>query len=56
MEIKRLITIATEIFKTLNDINPSYMKEIFYYILMKHIRNMNYLLIVVIQQNMAIIL
>ena len=30
MEIKRLRTLATEIFKTLNDINPNYMKEIFY--------------------------
>ena len=30
MEIKRLKTLATEIFKTLNDINPNYMKEIFY--------------------------
>ena len=30
MEFKRLRTLATEIFKTLNDINPNYMKEIFY--------------------------
>ena len=30
MEIKRLRTLATEIFKTLNDKNPNYMKEIFY--------------------------
>ena len=30
MEIKRLRTLATEIFKTLNDINPIYMKEMFY--------------------------
>ena len=30
MEIKRLRTLATEIFKTLNDINPNDMKEIFY--------------------------
>ena len=30
MEIKRLRTLATAIFKTLNDINPNYMKEIFY--------------------------
>ena len=30
MEIKRLKTLATEIFETLNDINPNYMKEIFY--------------------------
>ena len=30
MEMKRLRTIATEIFKTLNIINPNYMKEIFY--------------------------
>ena len=30
MEIKRLRTLATEIFKTLNDIYPNYMKEIFY--------------------------
>ena len=30
MEIKRLSTLATKIFKTINDINPNYMKEIFY--------------------------
>ena len=30
MDIKRLRTLETEIFKTLNDINPNYMKEIFY--------------------------
>ena len=30
MEIKRLRTLATEIFKTINDINPNYKKEIFY--------------------------
>ena len=30
MEIKRLRTLATEISKTLNDINPNYIKEIFY--------------------------
>ena len=29
MEIKRLRTLATEIFKTINNINPSYMKNIF---------------------------
>ena len=29
MEIKRLRTLATEIFKTMNNINPSYMKNIF---------------------------
>ena len=29
MEIKRLQTLATEIFKTINNINPSYMKNIF---------------------------
>ena len=29
MEIKRLRILAIEIFKTLNDINPSYMKNIF---------------------------
>ena len=30
MELKRIRTLAIEIFKTLNDINPSYMKEIFH--------------------------
>ena len=30
VEIKRLRTLATEIFKTLNDANPNFMKEIFY--------------------------
>ena len=30
MEIKHLRTLATEIFKTLKDINPNCMKEIFY--------------------------
>ena len=29
MEIKRLRTLAIEVFKTLNDLNPTYMKEIF---------------------------
>ena len=29
MEIKRLQTLATEIFKIINNINPSYMKNIF---------------------------
>ena len=29
MEVKRLRVLATEIFKTLNDLNPSYMKDIF---------------------------
>ena len=59
MEIKRLRTLAMEIFKTLNDINPNYMKEIkksFIFLLMKHIRNMTYLFIVVIKQNMVNIL
>ena len=30
MEVKRLRNLALEIFKTLNDLNPEYMKEIFY--------------------------
>ena len=30
MEVKRLRTLLLEIFKTLNDINPNYMKEIFH--------------------------
>ena len=30
MEVKRLRTLAIEIFKTLNNLNPSFMKEIFY--------------------------
>ena len=30
MEIRRLRTLAIEIFKTLNNINPSFMKDIFY--------------------------
>ena len=29
MEINRLRILATEIFKTVNDLNPSYMKDIF---------------------------
>ena len=29
MEIKRLRNLATEIFKTINNINPSYIKNIF---------------------------
>ena len=29
MEIRRLRTLAVEIFKTLNEINPPYMKSIF---------------------------
>ena len=30
MEVKRLRTLALEVFKTLNNINPEYMKEVFY--------------------------
>ena len=30
MEVKRLRTLALEIFKTLNNLNPGYMKEIFF--------------------------
>ena len=29
MKIKRLQTLATEVFKTINNINPLYMKNIF---------------------------
>ena len=29
MEIKRLRNLATEIFKTVNNLNPSFMKDIF---------------------------
>ena len=31
MEIRRLRTLALEIFKTLNNLNPDFMKDIFYY-------------------------
>ena len=30
MEVKRLRTLAIEIFKTLNNLNPSFMKDIFF--------------------------
>ena len=30
MEVKRLRTLALEIFKTLNNLNPDYIKEIFF--------------------------
>ena len=30
MEVKRLRTLALEIFKTLNNLNPNYIKEIFF--------------------------
>ena len=30
MEVKRLRTLALEVFKTLNNMNPEYMKEIFH--------------------------
>ena len=30
MEVKRLRTLAVEVFKTLNNMNPKYMKEIFH--------------------------
>ena len=30
MEVKRFRNLALEIFKTLNNLNPEYMKEIFY--------------------------
>ena len=29
MEIKRLRVLATEIFKTVNNLNPNYMKDVF---------------------------
>ena len=29
MEIKRLCTLALEIFKTVNNLNPNFMKDIF---------------------------
>ena len=29
MEVKQLRTIASEIFKTVNDMNPSFMKDLF---------------------------
>ena len=29
LEIRRIKLLATEIFKTINNLNPSYMKEIF---------------------------
>ena len=32
MEIRRLRSLALEVFKTLNDLNPNFMKEIFYYL------------------------
>ena len=31
MDIRRLRTLALEIFKTVNNLNPGFMKEIFYY-------------------------
>ena len=31
MEIRRLRTLALEIFKTVNNLNPDFMKDIFYY-------------------------
>ena len=30
MEIKRLTTLALEVFKTVNNLNPDFMKDIFY--------------------------
>ena len=30
MEIKRLRTLAIEVFKTVNNLNPDFMKDIFY--------------------------
>ena len=30
MEIKRLRTLALEVFKTVNNLNPDFMKDIFY--------------------------
>ena len=48
MEIKYLRTLATEILKTLNDINPNAMKEIFINLHMKHKRNIDCFFIVVV--------
>ena len=51
MEIKRLGDLSTETLK-----NPNYIKEIFYLSPHETHKNMIYLFIVVMQQNMAIIL
>ena len=56
MEIKHLITLATEIFTKLNDINPNFMKEIFYLFSQGTHKKCDDLFIFVMQQNMPIIL
>ena len=41
MEVKRLRTLAQEVFKTLNNTNPKYMKEIFHKIAFSTQRSLN---------------
>ena len=54
MEIKRLRNLATEIFKTVNNLNPSFMKNIFTSKENARVRPNNILLRVTIQPLMGI--
>ena len=54
MEIKRLRTLALEVFKTLNIMNPEYMKEIFHKTAFSTHRPLNLKLTKTIQLNMKI--
>ena len=45
MEIKREQTLCTEIFKTFNDLNPSYIKEFFQKLFSHNLRSSDDLLI-----------
>ena len=54
MEVKRLRNLAPEIFKTLNDLNLEYMKEIFYETTDLTHRPFSIKLMKIIQLNMAI--
>ena len=54
MEVKRLRKLALEIFETLNNLNPEYMKEIFYKTTNHTHRPFNIKVIKIIQLNMEI--
>ena len=54
MEVKRLRTLALEVFKTLNNMNPEYMKEIFHKAAFTIHRPLNLELTKTIQINMEI--
>ena len=52
MEVKRLRILITEIFKTLNDSNLVFMKDIFHYCQNKSIRSITFTYLAVAREDM----